>query len=814
MNRYWLVDFDDTLRMIEAERKRACLREAFMYGIWDHGVRDADTALKNILAKLDQLSGLDFERLGTINEGLFSAGKAIQTLMEQEAGPLIEGSPSSNAYQLIYAHYNQLIEDPANSMAVEGALDFFLKRKNSGDRLSIVTDRHAGTVRKQLENLLKKHGMPPDLFEHVVGAGDENTGNGPLKPKPSRDIYVEALRRMGVDEASLQRQPIEAVVIGDRPAKDIQAANNLRLWLKKQNPESSTVSILLNHRGMSEPHIRATETEPTAIVSTYAELAHTLNQVLTLPEFQVEKLLASSREEFYAELALRFSGETRLLSGEMFESPGVEHSMHPGHDENDLPSAVLLRAGLLPDRNGVLIDKASAHTYKRQDYVELNRGYIAGLAFREIYRGGDEGYAAFTEGQAEAVKLPRKDFDALHEGARKNIDTPEKFMAVLYSVVSVYTSTFNDLGKSKELYALAMRIITGEIGGRGREGLDHDEVIAIMMDKTPHLFTGYMKHMTELQRSYVRKTFNLVFNATSCAQGETTIDHVRDFISTLHAIQDPDERMLVFNIAKIHSIADLAGTQGHKNPYGGATYNKFVHPSFAMVFHELEKAAKGDITADDAYHNIIRANAKKMGFDLRIPGHLAMTRAGMMIRGNSEEDGHLVRAAFALLSPDTRRIIVRELETNPRAGAAPSLWIQYSPDILRILAKEDKRAGADPVNNLAAGFTLLAGAFKPARAFLTANRKAALRKTYMIQGYDLVPVIRQTTAQDQDPSHFDVFLNEGLIFHYPRSSAPGMHVSFRGPIFFEDQIPWFTTPPRISAAWDRFRIALRRNLDL
>ncbi len=444
-----------------------------------------------------------------------------------------------------------------------------------------------------------------------------------------------------------------------------------------------------------------------------------------LRQFTSTEILGKTEEEFIKNIASMFPSETALLSGETQTSPGITHDLVSDFKEEELPSSILSVNKLLPELK---------ESYNRKNYVELNRGFTSAIALRQVLLGGEDNYKAFIRGQAVAVALTREQFEALHKEYNERLHHDN------LKIAAIYMATFNDVGK-------AIKILNEASIIKNRKILDHDEANAIILGhplKRAELLPG-LERLDSKIRDLICHSVGLDFNPSCFTQGEYPLYPVTQIAEALKKV--PDElRESIFSLIKIESAMDVAGVRGHQAP-GGAAYIKFVHPAFDLAFNQLEALAQGK-SAQQVYKSYLEQNAKKFGLNeiKDQDEQVTLTRIAMMIRANSAADGKLVIETFAKLkgsNPELAKTLIKELATNNINPEATSIWMQYSPDLLRILCKENK-SGQTPIEGLHLGLQIFSQVLSKSRVSLPSV------PCYMTQGREIIPTVRKAAGGDKN----------------------------------------------------------------
>lgn len=439
-----------------------------------------------------------------------------------------------------------------------------------------------------------------------------------------------------------------------------------------------------------------------------------------LRQLSYTELLGKSESHFIKQIAERFPAETKLLSGEMQTSPGITHDLAKGFGKEELPSSILFKNNFLPK---------SKQEYDHKNYVELNRGFASAIALRQVLLGGDDNYNAFIRGQVAAVALTREQFDAMTEDYNKRSDN-EKISAI-------YMATFNDVGKAVTVIRKAAEI-----------KMEHDEANALVVKSSSmrkELFPGLDSLDTEI-RDLICYSVGLDFNPSCFTQGEYPLYPVTQIANALKKVPK-DLREAIFSLIRIEAAMDVAGVRGHQAP-GGAAYNKFVHPAFVLAFEALEDLVKSK-SALEVYVSYLNKNAKKFGLQevKDLNERVTLTRVALMIRANNEVDGKIVLEAFAKLKendPGIVKILIDELAINNLDPHKISIWMQYSPDLLRILTKENNPEQQSPVEGLMMGLKIYANVLQAARQDIEPNM------CVMAQGREIIPTVRRAVQGNKE----------------------------------------------------------------
>ena len=467
-----------------------------------------------------------------------------------------------------------------------------------------------------------------------------------------------------------------------------------------------------------------------------------------------EDLLKQSEQDFICSLAKQFPSETALLCGEVQQSPGITHELSSDFKESELPSGVLLAKGLLNNEK-----------YDRRDFVELNRGFASAIALRYVLLGGEENYKAFIRGQAAFVALTRAQFDAMNKEYNSRLKTSDLKMA------AIYMSAFNDVGKSVKLLKEASLINKQPV-------LDHDEANALIVNhpaKRAELLPG-LDALDKEVRELICHSVGLDFNPSCFTQGEYPLYPVTQIANTLSKVSS-DRREDLFSLIKIEAAMDVAGVRGHQAP-GGAAYIKFVHPAFDLAFDQLAELAKQK-SAKDVYLSYLDKNAQQFGLDeIKDQNEkIALTRIALMIRSNSSVDGKVVLEAFNHLKQEfsvMADFLINELATNNIDTTKSAIWMQYSPDLLRILTKENK-SGQSPIEGLMLGLKIYYHVLKIAR-----EQQVDDMPCYMTQGRELIPTVRKAATGDKSAMEMlisaaqgDLSVTDGIVnFQQKKIAAP------------------------------------------
>lgn len=461
----------------------------------------------------------------------------------------------------------------------------------------------------------------------------------------------------------------------------------------------------------------------------YAYFENFYEEYKMFRETAYQNLLGNNEKEFIRNMALRFPAETKLLSGDMQTSPSITHDLAANFTQEELPSYFLFTNQLLTE------SKDEVTKYDRKKYMELDRGFAAVIALSQVLRGGEGNYNAFIRGQDSKAALPREQFDAMHL----------EYNASLYDdnlkIAAIYLAAFNDLGKSTILLKEASQI-------KGQEVLDHDEANALIVKdehKRKELLPGLNSLNPAIQK-LIGYSIGLAFNASCFTQGEYPFYPVAQIAEALKKV--PVElKKAVFSLIKIESAMDVAGARGHQAP-GGAVYSKFVHPTFELAFKKLGELLTEGNSAHNVYLSYIEENAKKFGLaDSKDQNErVTLVRFALMIRAQNEADGKLIIEAFNKLKQNdssTSTILINELAINNLAPSSYSIWMQYSPDLLRILAKENK-SGQSPIEGLQLGLKIYAQVLSLAR------KNGFSGPCYMVQGREILPTVRTAASGDKN----------------------------------------------------------------
>jgi len=435
--------------------------------------------------------------------------------------------------------------------------------------------------------------------------------------------------------------------------------------------------------------------------------------------------LAESEEIFLCNLAKQFPNEIHLLSKDVQYSPGITHDLAKDFNQQELPSAILCKNELLP---------FAEHHYDRTQYVELNRGLASALCLRRVLLGGDKNYEAFTRGQNQFIKLTRAQFDNLHEEYNTKLHTDELIEA------AIYMTAFNDVGKSNLLIDFAAKQMSKTV--------DHDEVNAYIVqnEELRAKFLPGLHALNKPVRDLICHAVGLDFNPSCFTQGEYPLDPVAKIATALQSVPD-GIKLDVFNLIKIESAMDVAGVKGHQAP-GGAAYIKFVHPAFDLAFNKLTDLLTGK-SPKDVYLSHLNEYSQKFGLnELKDTNEeIAYTRTALMIRSSNKEDGTLIINAYQKLknqSSKLYKVLIDELAIDNLDNNKTTLWMQYSPDLLRILSKENK-GKMSKVDGLALGLKIFSNALAKARHDLTLNSSC-----HMLQAREIIPTVRQAALGNKD----------------------------------------------------------------
>lgn len=457
-------------------------------------------------------------------------------------------------------------------------------------------------------------------------------------------------------------------------------------------------------------------------------------------------LIGLNENELIYNLANYFPSETNLLCGEVQESPGITHDLAADFKEEELPSSILFAKGLL---HGIGIEN-----YNRLNFVELNRGFASAIALRQVLLGGERNYRAFVRGQATPIALSKEQFEALHQEYNERLNSDE------LKIAAIYMAAFNDVGKATKLLREASLIKGGIV-------LDHDEANAIISNhplKRQELLPG-LDALNKKIRTLICQSVGLDFNPSCFTQGEYPLYPMTQIATSLSKAPTETQEG-VFSLIKIESAMDVAGVRGHQAP-GGAAYNKFVHPAFDLAFNKLAELIKGK-SALEVYLDYIELNYRKIGFsdiDNQYE-RVSLTRIALMIRANSVLDRETILEAYENLKnkyPDAAKCLINELAINNLDASSTSVWMQYSPDLLRILTKENK-SGQTPAEGLLLGLRIYA------QVLTLARQQAIDAPCHMVQGREIIPITRKAANGDNEAllllknaADYGVELNQDVV---------------------------------------------------
>ncbi|MCY3974687.1 MAG: hypothetical protein OXF02_03990 [Simkaniaceae bacterium] len=311
-------------------------------------------------------------------------------------------------------------------------------------------------------------------------------------------------------------------------------------------------------------------------------------------------------------------------------------------------------------------------------YIEFDRTVMTLHCLKLILDGGDDAYRQFTAAQPERVRLTGESFKALHRQGR-----------------ALLTSGLQGMSESEMMRAMEAALVLGDIGksararelfkAYGAQAPDHDdfygEVVRILQKK-PDLCPTFGSLTSGAQKLITRAAHLVHYGHITHMEGGP------DMFSELRKSGVAVDFPLILTFSYFIHICDVAGASGHVNRQSSLAYTEPSHLAIRGVLESCGVLANPDKTEKDAYDAYLAVRASWLGFGTRDRTDRVLTRMGAMLRLFTPEEGAVLRAAVATLSPGVQSRIIEQLDVG--GGEEPVRTPTYMPAMLINLANNPR----------------------------------------------------------------------------------------------------------------------------
>lgn len=265
-------------------------------------------------------------------------------------------------------------------------------------------------------------------------------------------------------------------------------------------------------------------------------------------------------------------------------------------------------------------------------YPEFDRTALTLKAFETFYQGKYRDYLLFTSKQDPQFRLKYRTFLDIQKYFRETLEALK--LSSKKSVINLLECLiiFSDLGKSR-----TARKIARDAGIRER---DLDLFFHRVASKNPGLFPSF-----NLMQQDAKK----VLLQLSCQAHFGHIAHCEGGLELFENLEEANflDNPLLFDIAFIAHICDVAGAQGHVEPCSSVNYTETTH----QLLKDVQDACWNIKShgAKTAWGHFLEKRAKALGLGTEgVLNHIILRLSSMMRFTNSYEATCLKQALFEL----------------------------------------------------------------------------------------------------------------------------------------------------------------------
>lgn len=327
---------------------------------------------------------------------------------------------------------------------------------------------------------------------------------------------------------------------------------------------------------------------------------------------------------------------------------------------------------------------------------EFDRAWSGYLCMRNAYFGTERDYQDFTSPQGSATKLTYNSFMQMHRYTRSIIRSPEDLAVASWSVL------FNDLGKYGSIQQLYRKHDKNV-----KE--NHDEILAVVLRMIPGHFIGFSS-FPEMRRNELISGFGSACEIAQLVQ----MERPQSSLKGLETLSKNARDMYV-----LHSVFDVAGALGDKQPNGSLVMHEGTWTAFRLVIEALA-GFDSNKTCESVYLDYARSRGKLLGISLDSNKDLALIKLSCFARFVSLGDSDLLLSAWNRLPTLYQKILESELSEDGTSGVTPIL-VGYAPAMIANSLGFASRQNLSKVEALRVALTHIARVFQASREDINSN---------------------------------------------------------------------------------------------